>query len=270
MSKVGAVARALVGRRWWWVTLVVIGLMILLARLGAWQLDRLEQRRAANAELRAALQSAPIDINDRIDEFIGIAPDAISTDLANRDVVAVGSYDYDNQRILKLQTYNGMAGVHLVTPFMLEGTDTAVLVNRGWIPDAAHAAGERFADDTGPQTVEGYVALTETLLRRTADAIVPVGPGTELFRVDIAAVDEELPYRLAPFYLKLAPVNGAAPDQLPVRVPKEIDLTEGPHLDYAMQWFIFSLGLGIGYVVFVNRSLKQQDSEKDETSTAAG
>ncbi len=269
MSKMEAVARALVGRRWWWVTILVIALMIVLARLGFWQLDRLEQRRAANAELRAALQSAPFDLNDRVDEYSGVSPGDIPTDLTNRDVLASGSFDYDNQRILKLQSYNGMAGVHLITPFVLEGTDTAVLVNRGWIPDAAYAAGEKFADETGARTIEGYVALTETLMRRTADAVVPVSPGLELFRVDIAAVEEELPYQLVPFYLVLPP-EGSIRDELPVRVPKEVDLSEGPHLDYALQWFIFSIGLGVAYVIFVNRSLNQTAPKEKEASAEVG
>jgi cytochrome oxidase assembly protein ShyY1 len=55
--------RALVGRRWRWVTLAVLALMLVLARLGIWQLDRLAERRAANAQLAAALSAAPIDLN---------------------------------------------------------------------------------------------------------------------------------------------------------------------------------------------------------------
>ena len=45
----GELGRALISRQWWWVTLVVLALMALFARLGIWQLDRLEQRQAANA-----------------------------------------------------------------------------------------------------------------------------------------------------------------------------------------------------------------------------
>jgi len=63
-----------------------------------------------------------------------------------------------------------------------------------------------------------------------------------------------MPYPLAPFYVKAAPTGDNA---LPVEIAKEIDLSEGPHLGYAIQWFIFSLGLGAGYVLFVNRSLRQ-------------
>ena len=256
MNSIIELGRALVGKRWWWVTLLVLALMALLARLGIWQLDRLEQRRAANAQLIAALDSEPIDLNGAIGEYQSLAPSTISGDLANRDVVVRGTYDYSGQRIVKLQSWDGRAGVHLLTPFLIEGSDAAILVNRGWIPDAEYAAGNAYDSNTGVQTIEGYVALTETISRRTADAIVPVDPGNELFRVDIATLSEFVPYPLAPFYLRLIPEDGASGD-LPIPVPKEVDLSEGPHLDYALQWFVFSIGLGVAYIVYVYRWLRQ-------------
>lgn len=260
MSTVSELGRALIGKRWWWVTLIVLALMALLARLGIWQLDRLAQRRAANAQLIAALESEPIELNNEIAEYERLAPDTISTDLANRDVLVTGTYDFSGQRIVKLQSWDGRAGVHLLTPLLIEGSDTAILVNRGWIPDAEYAAGNAFNGDTGVQTVEGYIALTETISRRTADAIVPVDPGSELFRVDLATLSEFTPYPLAPFYLRLTPEDGAAAG-LPIPVPKEVDLSEGPHLDYALQWFIFSIGLGIAYLIYVYRWLRQSQAE---------
>lgn len=255
-THLGALARALVSRRWWWVTLLVVVLMALLARLGIWQLDRLAQRREANAQLLAAIEAAPIDLNAALAEYSGLEPDEVATDLANRNVVMTGSYDFTQQRAVKLQSWQGQAGVHLITPFILEGTDTAVLVNRGWIPDAEHEAGLLFDEPAGRQTIDGYIALTETITRRAVEAVVPPSPGTEVFRVDIAALQAETPFALLPFYVKLAPPDGAV-TRLPVPVPKEVDLSEGSHMSYAAQWFIFSLGLGIAYVIFVNRSLTQ-------------
>lgn len=247
--------RALFGRRWWWTTLLVLGLMAVLARLGVWQLDRLAERRAANAQLAAALASSYIFINDDLSAQAGQPPDTVSPDLANRDVFLEGEYDFDNQYVLKLQNWNGQPGVHLITPLVLD-SGAAVLVDRGWIPDAEYTAGHTFADATGRQSVSGYIALTETLRRRTAEAVVPASPNGEVFRVDVAAIGEELPYPLAPFYVRLSPQE--EPDTtLPIAIGKEIDLSEGPHLGYAIQWFIFSAGLGIGYVLFVNRSLGQ-------------
>ena len=237
------VLRALVGRRWWWVTLLVLALMLLLARLGIWQLDRLAQRRAANAQLLAALAAPPIALNDELAAYATMAPADVPEDLANRDVTLVGQYDFAQQRVVKLQPLDGRPGVHLLTPLVLDGVAVdgpqAVLVDRGWIPDAEYEAGQRFDTATGPQTVTGYFALTETIRRRTAEAVVPTSPNDEVFRVDIAALQDEMPYPLAPFYVKVAPVAGD--EALPVEIAKEIDLSEGPHLGYAIQWFIFSL-----------------------------
>ena len=260
MTRARELARTLFSRRWWWVTLLVLATMAVLARLGVWQLDRLEERRAANAQLAAALALPPILLNDELAGYAAAAPDDVAEDLANRDVRLVGAYDYDQQRILKLQSWNGQPGVHLITPLLLEGVagdaglPQTVLIDRGWIPDSEREAGNPFAAEVGIVTVDGYVALTETISRQTAEAVVPVTPGDELFRVDIEAIQEEMPYRLAPFYVKVAPPAGVD-ETLPIEVSKEVDLSEGPHLSYAMQWFIFCAGLGIGYLVLVNRSL---------------
>lgn len=265
MSRVGTVVRTLFGRKWWWVTLLVIALMALLARLGFWQLDRLQERRAANAQLLAAIESAPIDLNRDAVSYAPLRPDEVTSDLANRDVVMTGEFDYANQRVLKLQNWAGRAGVHLITPFVLENGDSAVLVDRGWIPDAEYEAGNAFDENKGTQVVDGYVALTETISRRTADAVVPASPGIELFRVDIAALQEDMPYTLIPFYVRVTPPDGEI-TSLPIPMAKEVDLSEGPHLDYALQWFIFSLGLGIAYVVYIIHWLRTKDAPRPQAA----
>ena len=40
---------------------------------------------------------------------------------------------------------------------------------------------------------------------------------------------------------------------LPYREEPRFDLSEGPHLSYAIQWFLFSLMLGAGYFYYVHR-----------------
>jgi surfeit locus 1 family protein len=264
--------RALFGRRWWWVTLLVLALMAVLARLGFWQLDRLAQRRAANAQLTAALAAPPIDLNAAWADYAGLAPADVPADLADRDVALRGEYDFAQQRVLVLQNYEGRPGVHVITPLVLSGVGeepVAVLVDRGWIPDAERGAGRDFATANGEQTVVGYVALTETLRRGAAAG--SAAPTDEIFRVDIAALQEALPYRLAPFYVMAAPPASATAvdDALPVEIPKEIDLSEGPHLGYAVQWFIFSLGLGAGYVIYVNHSLRKDAAKQPAASPSA-
>lgn len=253
MKQAFRVVKALFSRKWWWVTLLVIVMMGVLARLGIWQLDRLEQRRARNAEVIAALEAPPLALGEET------LPQDLTT-IRDREVVATGRYDFDEQVLLKLQSWQGRAGVHLITPLVLDG-DTAVLVDRGWIPDA-EAVPENIGAfaEPGTVTVEGYAELTQTL---RGGASEPEGPQAEWYRIDIEGIARQMPYELLPIYVLQAP----APDgnsELPFRSEPEIDLTEGPHLGYAIQWFIFSAGLGIGYVLFVNKSLQEAEREQEQ------
>jgi surfeit locus 1 family protein len=243
MNRAQLIVRTLFNRRWWWVTLCVLALMGVLARLGVWQLDRLAERRASNAELRAALMADPLDLNR----------DPVSAEtLEGRRVVATGVFDPDAQMLLKVQSWQGQPGVHLITPLVLADGATAVLVDRGWIPDAqANAADAAAYDVTGLVTVEGAAAKSQMISRGAA--VEPSGSQFEWYRVDVAAMQRQMPYELLPIYVRQAP----PPEgnlTLPYRSAPEIDLSEGSHLSYALQWFIFSMGLGIAYVIFVNKN----------------
>lgn len=242
--------RTLFGRKWWWVTLLVMVIMVVLARLGIWQLDRLEQRRAKNALIAAALAASPLDLARET------LPGDLST-LKNRPVATTGTYDFDNQLVLKVQNWEGRAGAHLITPLLLADGDTAVLIDRGWIPEADNNPEDRTKYDVlGQVTIEGYVVLSEALLGR--EVAVPEEPKTDWYRVDIAAIQPQMPYELLPIYVMQTPED---PQELPYRPEPAVDLSEGPHLGYALQWFTFSIGLGIAYVIFVRKNMKESEPE---------
>lgn len=235
--------KTLFNRRWWWVTLIVLLGMIVLARLGIWQLDRLAQRRAANAVLREQLMSDPVSLNDP-DLDVGEL-----TEMPDRAAVASGQFDFSEQMLLTLQNFNGSTGAHLVTPLLLDGREEAVLVDRGWIPfeEQAPSNWDQF-DVPGPVTVEGYIQLSQTSRR----ASPPEAPALEWYRVNVEAMDRQLPYDLLPVYVLQAPPPEGN-QALPFRETPEFDLSEGSHLGYAIQWFVFMLMLGIGYLYFVQR-----------------
>jgi surfeit locus 1 family protein len=98
-------------------------------RLGVWQLSRLAERRALNAELKTRAATAPVDVR------------ALSADTGEahfRRVRISGTYDFAHEIIITNRSRNGSPGINILTPLRLAGTDTAVLVNRGWVysPDA--------------------------------------------------------------------------------------------------------------------------------------
>ncbi|KAA3662635.1 MAG: SURF1 family protein [Chloroflexi bacterium] len=240
--------KALVSRRWLLPTIFVLVGMILLVRLGFWQLDRLKQRRAENAQLTAVLEGAPLHLPQ----------DAIPEDeayLHNRDVVVTGTFDFANEGFHILQQWDSKNGVHLITPLLIDGSDQAILVDRGFIPDAEVANASSYATESGQVTVSGYVALSEIISRpRTSDGDSGRA-NNEWYRVDVAAIEAQLPYDLYPFYIVVQPTEEL--DQtLPYEQPRNIDLSQGNHLSYALQWFIFTGLLGIVYVSLVRRRLE--------------
>ncbi len=232
-------------RRWRWASLLVLVLLATFMRLGVWQLDRLQQRRAANDALRTALASNLVTLP-------GAELPADIEPLKDRVVSATGTFDLAEQMVLKVQSWQGQPGIHLLAPLVFADGYTAVLVDRGWLPDAAADQASRSQYDTGGEvTVNGVVALPQTLTRGGA-TVQPDGAQQEWYRVDVPAIARQLPYELLPVYIIQAPDGDD--QELPYRAVPAVDLSEGPHLGYAVQWFLFALIGGVGYVIYVRRS----------------
>lgn len=241
MRQMGRVIKAIFSRQFIIATAAVAAGMIFLARLGFWQLDRLEQRRASNAQLMAVLESAPLDL------AAADLPEDLAA-LKDREAIAQGTFDFDYQGFVKLQTYQGRPGVHLVAPLVLDDGKTAVLVNRGWVPEADNYAAY---NEPGALTVNGYIGLTQTLNRDSG--VSAVTEELAWYRVDIEAIQAQMPYDLLPIYINQAPEANDAP---PFRAEREVDLSEGSHMGYAIQWFIFCATLAIMYAALVYKDVR--------------
>jgi surfeit locus 1 family protein len=222
-------------------------------RLGFWQLDRLAQRRASNAVLVHQLALPPLSLaGDTLPVELRSGSDL--TALKNRAVSARGTYDFSHQVVLKLQSWEGQPGVHLITPLLIEGSSRAVLavlVDRGWVPYTEVApANQRQFDEPGPVTVTGRFQLSQPL---PAAAVQASSSQAEWYRLDIAAIQAQMPYPLLPVYIQQSPPPGGNA-QLPYRVEPAYDLSDGPHLSYAIQWYSFALIFGGGYVYYVHKN----------------
>jgi surfeit locus 1 family protein len=253
----------LFNRQWWWATLVVLLGMAVLARLGFWQLDRLEQRRARNAEIVQQLALPPLPLTG----------ETLTDDLSSskyRQASARGEFDFSHQVALLYQNYKDTPGTHMITPLVLEGSPQAVLVDRGWLP-TDQAAPENWTqfDQPGPVTVVGFIQLSQTLPGAAGDGArsIPAEPQSEWYRVDIEAIQAQMPYELLPIYVLQSPEEGGNA-ALPYRVEPEFDLSDGPHLGYAIQWFIFALILGIIYIRYVSKKENSQPSMEHHSQEA--
>ncbi len=183
-----------------------------------------------------------------------------------RAVRVIGSYDFSNQIAVRNQYFQDQVGYHLLTPLRFDGTQrglfagTAVLVDRGWIPADGNntPADWQKYDEPGEIALEGRIRLGtgKPAFGGVDDALPEVGSRLEFWNnLDIAAVAGQLPYPILPVYIqpKFDPLNSIPPI---APAQPELDLTEGSHFGYALQWFTFAALLFFGYPYF----LKKQDS----------
>lgn len=238
--------RKMFSRKWAFSTLLVIAGTLVLIRLGIWQLDRLDTRRADNAHFVEMQSMSPLDLNNQ-------APEGLAK-TEYRRVKVSGEYDFEYQIAVRNQYYEGQLGYHLLTPLLFDGT--AVLVDRGWIPADGNAAPSdwRKYDEAEPVNVEGVIRLGQgkPAFGGVEDALPADGSRLEIWNnADVARVADQLPYPLLPIYIQ----PNAEPDDATPPVPSvsEFDLTEGPHFGYAVQWFTFAALLFFGYPYFLRK-----------------
>jgi surfeit locus 1 family protein len=259
MKQVMTLIATLFNRYWWWKSLIVLLAMAVMAGLGEWQLDRLEQRRAYNALVEAQLASAPIAIDGS--PLVG-DPD----DLHNRKALVSGEYDYANQIALKNQSYQGQPGVYLVTPLKINGSDRAILVNRGWVP-YDEGTPDRWGqfDESARGELRGHLQKSRTLPGGRS-VPVPETPQTEWFWMDIPVIGVQMPYELLPVYFDLAPEAGRPRNAFPARLEPVVELDEGNHLGYALQWYAFALIAGAVYIGVVRHQEREQKQSGNKQS----
>lgn len=212
--------------------------------LGFWQLRRHDARAELNAPLAARLVEAPVPFRE------------IPADTAGqrwRRVTLTGRFRYDLEQVQASRTNAGSPGVHLLTPLERTGTDTLVVITRGWVysPDAASAdlARWREGDDV---TLTGYV------LPLAADGpAAPVGDSATvppLRAVHRAALEARLGAPVAPVLVVMTSDSAARADSVPRRLALPA-VDAGPHRSYALQWFAFALIAVVGGVALYRRSI---------------
>jgi surfeit locus 1 family protein len=233
-------------RSWLLTTLLALAGAGVCLRLGIWQLDRLEQRRAFNAHYESMRAAAPVQLPADSDQ------DLIAMEY--RAVEVAGEYDFSQQVALRNQYFRDQYGYHLLTPLVM-ANGSAVLVDRGWIPAEGNdtPSAWRKYDEGGAVTMQGIIRLG----RATAEmgGLIDPTPGPGQARLDlwimpnIAAIQAQTSYQLLPIYIQLD--EDPADSTPPVPDQPEVEITEGPHFGYALQWFTFAAILLMGYPFYV-------------------
>ncbi len=225
----------------WWVAshLTIVALLVATVNLGLWQLRRLDQRQAHNALVEARADLKPLAFEPGVRSSFD--------DLEFRAALVTGTFDPTRQVYVVNRSSDGLPGVHVVTLLATDSGDLAV--NRGFVPRRLYLEGvaDTWAPPVGEVEVEGLLRASGTSRG---------GHGDEVERVDAADLSARWDTLLPPVHLDAEPL-GDVPYALPAP-----DLGEGPHLSYAVQWFVFTtIGL-VGYPLVLVR-LARREPEAD-------
>jgi cytochrome oxidase assembly protein ShyY1 len=200
--------------------------IVVMINLGFWQLRRLDERRDANALITARSTQTPVPVD------AALANDARLDDLRYRAVSASGTYDASRSHVIASRTQDGGPGGWVVTPMKVGGND--VLVLRGFErlePDGSLATA---SPPAGNVTVTGYAMVVNRF--------------DNIARQDLEGLRDD---RTLPIVVQLkTSAPGDDPELAPVPLPA---LDEGPHLSYAVQWFLFSAVGAVGYMLVLRR-----------------
>ena len=218
--------------------LTVLGAAVLCG-LGAWQLERMQEKRAYIDRLETQSAGAPAPMPPSADWK---RLDAGALDLTH--VVAKGSYTDDHVAGVRTTIAAGPPGTRQLSGFgrwIFQGfrleDGGVILVNRGFVPESRFG---QIRPATGPDTIRGFLRAPEA---RNAFTPADLPASREFYTRDPAAIAAALNLPPAPFYLEaeregdgLTPPAGVDVRELIGRIPDN-------HLQYALTWFALALTL---------------------------
>ena len=227
--------------RWILSHLFVLIMVVTMISLGLWQIQRLEERKERNSEIKAVLEAEPQEIETLL-ALPTLPPDHTAA-------LVVGQYLDEHSFLVANRTYDTEPGNWLVTPMELPD-GTVVVISRGWVP-RLWAAGVHEDDLSAP---DGEVIVVGRAFSSVGGGSIgknDIAILTELNRLDLDRVTELTGLTVADLWVQLDRQQPAVAS-LPVPVPPE-SLDDGPHLSYAFQWFFFSAGAIVVYGLILRR-----------------
>lgn len=205
-------------------TLIAILLIGLCLWASQWQYQRGVDRHARNTVIAKQSVMAPVNLSE-------IKGGAASVEW--RTITLRGNFDEANQILLRNRYNEGVYGFEQLTLFAFE--DRKIWVDRGWIKAGANATITPRLQETTSEDIEitGRIRLDSSLPRGRFFAVA-----NNSEKNLVAQLDARKGIQTENFYLDLIStsipaMNPDAPAELP-------ELSDGPHMAYALQWLFFA------------------------------
>ena len=228
--------------KWMAAHVLVLLLLVTFLLAGTWQFGRHQKRIDRNDVVLDRADAVLLEIGDLFE------PQDI---FEFRLVQLKGSWSTSDSVLIRNRSHQDMAGCHLAIPLAVSSNE-GVLVVAGWLNEPLCDI-DQLEAPTGDVSLVGRVRLTQTRgaigARDRADGVIRT-----LARTDVARVDQQVALSLAPVYVELITSNPSVAEAVAVD-PPPTDL--GPHLAYAVQWFLFFAVGAVGYPLVLRRQARK-------------
>lgn len=217
-------------------TLAMLLGMVMFIYLGLWQSGKGDRLAAELAQRALRGQLGPAVVTGQL-----LDPQAAQ----DVPLVVSGTYEAQHQIFLDNRQENGQPGVHVITPLRIEGSDTRILVNRGWIGwSQGRSVLPVVATPSGRVQIIGLATVPST----KKFFLMPDHPEVQVklwSRLDMPRFEKMIGHPVQPVVLQQT--GGDASDTL-VRHWAPPEDRVGMHRGYAFQWFGMAAALLLFYL----------------------
>lgn len=218
-------------------TVIALILMVLCIWGAQWQYQRGVDRHARNAVIEARIAKQSIDL---------VKVTANLSEYEWQQVTTSGSFSNEKQILLRNRYNDGKYGYEVLTYFTSDDNKN-FWVDRGWVQAGATATTppEITAVPTGTVTINGRLRLDSSLPRGSFFALPGDGQGL------VSELNAQSQLNTEKFYIDL--LSGSDKSLTPKVSAQLPELSDGPHMAYALQWLFFG-GLVIYGRVLIRRT----------------
>ncbi|WP_369807937.1 SURF1 family cytochrome oxidase biogenesis protein [Leucobacter chinensis] len=219
----------LTSRRWLGYYALIIAFSIACVLLGNWQFDRRDQARAEINRIDTNYDAAPVMLTEALDDL-----DAFDIDDNKWQQVTMSGEYLGEPYLARNRAGSDGVGSLLVHPFKLDD-GTLFFVDRGWIPVNASEG----IPEVLPLPHEGHVEVTVRLRQSETQLENRSNEGRTLGSLDLGELAKEFsePAYTGAYGQVVSESPAGETGELPTRPERD----EGPHLSYALQWYVFIL-----------------------------
>jgi surfeit locus 1 family protein len=217
---------------------IIALLLVILCLWGSqWQYHRGVDRHARNAVIEERIAKSPIELSS----VKGNLPE-----YEWQSVVVNGSFNPDKQILLRNRYHDGKYGYEVLTLFT-SSDNKSFWVDRGWVKAGATATTPPIVTELpqGQVSITGRLRLDSSLPRGSFFALPGKGDGL------VSELNAQSQLDTEKFYIDL--LSGSDTSLTPEVTAQLPELSDGPHMAYALQWIFFG-GLVIYGRILIRRS----------------